>query len=187
MVNIVTINDQRYVVDVGFGSHGPLQPVLLIDGHEFAGIAPVRGRLQYRRLEEHTDPNQQVWVYSTQLDKTAPFKDMYAFVMTEFLPGDFEVMNLRTMTISQSFFVQNVMCMRTILDEQKEYPVGLLILHRDYVKRRTVGKSEVIEQLEAEEQRVQALEKHFDIVLNLEEQKGIRGLASELTPKWGHA
>ncbi|KAK4119052.1 cysteine proteinase [Parathielavia appendiculata] len=187
MVNLVTIQGQRYLVDVGFGSNGPPHPVPLEDGHEFTGIAPMRGRLQYRKLEEHSEPNQRVWLLSTQENEDAPWMDRYHFVEIEFMPGDFEVMNLRTMTTPQSFFVQSVMCMRTIPDEKKEKSVGLLILHRDYVKRRMGLVSEIIEQLESEEQRVKALERYFGIVLSPEEQKGIRGLASELRPKAPHA
>jgi arylamine N-acetyltransferase len=187
MVNIVTINGQRYLVDVGFGSNGPPLPVPLQHGHEFVGIAPMRGRLEYRSLEEHTDPSQRVWVYSVQENEDAPWKDMYHFLETEFLACDYEVMNLMTMTSPQSFFVQSVMCMRTVLDEQKEEPVGVLILHRDYVKRRMGPMSEIIEQLETEEQRVKTLEKYFGIVLSPAEQRGIQGLASELRPKGGHA
>jgi arylamine N-acetyltransferase len=187
MVNIVTINGQRYLVDVGFGSNGAPHPVPLEDGHEFVGVAPTRGRLQYRNLEFHTDPSQRVWVYSVQENETAPWTDMYHFVETEFMAGDFEVMNLRTMTTPQSFFVQSVMCMCTILSKEKEEPVGLLILHRDYVKRRMGAESEIIEQLKSEEQRVKALEKYFGIVLSPKEQRGIRGLASELRGEGGHA
>jgi arylamine N-acetyltransferase len=187
MVNIVTINGQRYLVDVGFGSNEPPLPVPLEHGHEFVGIAPTRGRLEYRNLEEHTDTTQRVWVYSVQENEDASWKDMYHFVETEFLACDFEVMNLRTMTTPQSFFVQSVMCMRTVLDEREAKPVGLLILYRDYVKRRMGAVSEIVEQLETEEQRVKALEKYFGIVLSPEEQRGIRGLASELRPKGGDA
>lgn len=187
MVNLVTIHGQRYLVDVGFGSNGPPNPVPLEHNHEFIGIAPMRGRLQYRNLEEHTDPSQRVWVYSAQENGDAPWKDMYHFVETEFMSGDFEVMNLRTMTTPQSFFVQSVMCMCTILNEESGKPVGLLILHRDYVKRRMGADSEIIEHLESEEQRVKALAKHFGIVLSPEEQGGIRGLASELRGNGGHA
>ncbi len=180
MVNLVTINGARHLVDVGFGSNGPPQPVPLEDGHEFVGVAPVRGRLQYRSVEEHADPNQRVWLFSAQENEGAPWRDMYHFVEIEFMPGDFEVMNLCTMSTPQSFFVQSVMCMRTILDDASETPVGLLILHRDYVKRRLGPDSEIIEQLGSEEQRVKALETYFGIVLSPEEQNGIRGLASEL-------
>jgi arylamine N-acetyltransferase len=187
MVNIVTINGRRYLVDVGFGSNGAPHPLPMENGHEFVGVAPTRGRLQYRNLGFHTNPSQRVWVYSVQENETALWRDMYHFVETEFMAGDFEVMNLRTMTTPQSFFVQSVMCMCTILSKEKEEPVGLLILHRDYVKRRMGAESEIIEQLESEQQRVKALEKYFGIVLSPEEQRGIRGLASELRAKGGHA
>lgn len=180
MVNLVAIDGKRYLVDVGFGSFGPTHPLPLEDGHEFVGVAPTRGRLQYRNLEQHTDPNQRVWLYSVQDVDGAPWRDMYHFGEMEFMPGDFEVMNLTTMSAPRSFFVQSVMCMWTLFDEKKETPTGLLILHRGYVKRRIGAESEFIEKFEDEEQRVKALEKYFGIVLTPEERNGIRGLASEL-------
>ncbi|KAK3361515.1 hypothetical protein B0T24DRAFT_684558 [Lasiosphaeria ovina] len=183
MANLVTINNTRYLVDVGFGSNGPPHPVPLVDGHEFVGIAPVRGRLQHRALEEHTDPNQRVWVYSTRDDAEGePWRDQYAFVELEFLPADFEVMNLHTMTAPQSYFVQTVLCMRTLLDERAQTAHGVVILHKDYVKTR-VGAVETIETLETEEQRVRALDQYFKVVITPDEQKAICGLASELRPK----
>lgn len=187
MVNLVTIQGKRYLVDVGFGSNCPPHPVPLEHGHEFVGIAPSRGRLQYRKLEELSDPRQRVWVYSVQENEEAPWKDVLAFVELEFMPADFDVINLKTMTAPQSFFVQSVTCMRTILDDDKTKPVGQLILHRDYVKRRMGAESAIIETLETEAQRVSALEKYFDIVLSPEEQRAIRGLPSELRSRSQHA
>jgi len=180
MVNLVAIRGRRYLVDVGYGSHGPTHPVPLEHNHEFVGVAPMRGRLQYRSIEQFTDPNQRVWLYSVQDDEHAPWRDMYHFGETEFIAGDFEVMNLNTMSTPQSFFVQSVMCMCTLFDERNETPVGLLILHRGYVKRRIGAASQILEQLQSEEQRVKALERYFGITLSQEEQNGIRGLASEL-------
>ena len=156
-LNIVTINGRRYVVDVGFGSNGPLQPNTLEDGREFPQISPARGKLEYKALPIHTDASQRVWEYSTQADPTSPWKPMYAFTEVEFFPADFEVMNLTTMTSPRSFFVQAVMCMRTILDDKTGKPIGLLILLRDYVKRQLGGQAEILENLETEAQRVEAL------------------------------
>lgn len=186
MVNLVTVNGKRYLVDVGFGSNGPPHPVPLEHDHKFVGIAPTHGKLEYRALAEHTDSNQRVWVYSAQENEDAPWKEMYAFVELEFLPGDFEVMNFKTMTSPQSFFVQNVTCMRTIMDDKKEKAVGLLILHRNYVKQRLGDQSDILDTLETEEQRVMVLEKYFGIVLSPEEQRAIRGFANELRGKGGH-
>lgn len=179
MVNLVTINDQRYLVDVGFGADSPPQPIPLEHDHTFSLVGPARGRLQYRNLEEHTDPNQRVWVFSSQENESAEWKDRCSFVEIEFFPQDFEVMNLRMSTTPQSFFVQSVVCLTTVLDEKKGIK-GLLTLFKDTVKRRVGSETEVLEELKTEEQRVKALERYFRIVLRPEEQRGIRGLASEL-------
>ncbi|KAK3315871.1 hypothetical protein B0H66DRAFT_559910 [Apodospora peruviana] len=184
MVNLVTIYGKRYLVDVGFGSDGPPQPVPLEHGIIFDCVAPVRGRLEYKKLEEHTDHNQRVWVYSTKENEQAEWKDRYAFVEIEFFPADFEVMNLQTSTTPQSYFVQTVMCMKTILDDpgrkRPKRAVGVLILHKDYVKRRIGDKSEILETLKTESDRASALLRYFDINLSPEERRGIKGLASEL-------
>lgn len=187
MVNLVTINGEKYLVDVGFGSNGATQPVPLRHDYEFTNVAPARGRLRYQAIDEFTDRSQRVWVYATQENTDAEWTDRYHFTEVEFLPGDFEVMNLRTSTSPRSFFVQNVMCMFVLLDETGATPNGLLILHRDYVKRRIGGKEEILEQLQSEEQRVAALSRYFGITLTREEQNAIKGLASELRFTGGHA
>ena len=196
MVNIVTINNTRYLVDVGFGSNGSVHPVPLEHNHIFTTVSPVRGKLEYKSLSQHSDQtNQRIWVYSTQENESAPWKEMYCFAADmEFFPADFEVMNLSTMTSPQSFFVQTVMCMWLLLnddDEEEEKkgelePIGVLILHKDYVKRRLGDKSEIIEQFESEERRVEALERYFGIVLTKKEKEAIRGLPSELKTRGGH-
>ncbi|KAK3987117.1 arylamine N-acetyltransferase, pineal gland isozyme NAT-3 [Cladorrhinum sp. PSN332] len=191
MLNLVRINDKRYVADVGFGSNGPPFPYPLENGHDFVGIAPARGRLQYRTVDQLTDPEQKVWVYSVKPDEETPWRDAYCFAEIEFMPGDFEVMNLRTMTSPRSFFVQSVMCMRTILGDDTctlgPKPIGKMILHRDYVKRAIGEKTEIIEKLQSEKERVVALEKYFGIKLSAGEQRAIGGLASELKDTSKHA
>ena len=53
-------------------------------------------------------------------------------------------------------------------------------MFRDYVKRRLRGRTEIIEHLTTEEQRVRALKEHFSIELKPEEQRAIQGMPSEL-------
>lgn len=187
MLNLVRIDNKRYAVDVGFGSNGAPCPIPLEDGHEFVGIAPGRGKLERRHINQLTDPDQKVWVYSVKPDQDAPWREAYMFVELEFFPCDFEVMNLHTSASPRSFFVQTVMCMRTILDEKRERPIGKMILHRDYVKQVIGEKAEIIEQLQSEKQRVEALAKYFDLVLSKQDQRAIAGLASELKDTSSHA
>lgn len=180
MVNIVTIDQKPYLVDVAYGSNSPCRPVLLEPDIEFDGVYPARGKLEYKCLSQHTDPKQRVWVFSSRPDRDGTWKEEYAFVETEFFPGDFEVMNLMTMTAPRSFFVQTVVATRILLNPQDGEPEGILILYKDYVKRRIRDRSEIIAILTTEDQRVRALKDHFFIELKPEEQRAIRGLPSEL-------
>ena len=181
MVNIVSIGAKRYLVDVGYGSNVPPIPVALEDGGvEFEAVAPTLGRLEYKSIPQYTDPTQRVWVFSIQDQGQGGWKEQYCFVDQEFLPQDFEVMNFSTMASPTSFFVKTVVATRTILDDRGSRAVGVMILHKDYVKRRLGAVSEILENLETEEQRVAALEKYFRIILSSEEQGAIRGLGSEL-------
>ena len=179
MVNIVTIDQQRYVVDVGFGPDGPSRPLALISGDTRSGIGPQSLKLEYRTLQQHSDPSQRVWVYSHRANDDAPWTEAFSFTETEFFPEDFEVMNLSTMTLRQSIFTQMVICTKTLLSENGDVE-GVLILSNNAVKKRIGGVTSVVETLKSEEQRVNALKNWFGIVLSEEEQKGIIGLATEL-------
>ncbi|KAK0670183.1 hypothetical protein QBC41DRAFT_273043 [Cercophora samala] len=187
MVNIVTIDNQRYLVDVGFGTNGPTRPVPLQHEHQFITVFPTKGMLEYRGIDAHTDPSQKTWVYSVRQQEDSPWAEMYCFGELEFIPGDFDVMNMRTSSAPQSFFVQSVMCMQTVLDENQREPVGKRILHRDYIKMLNGNETVVTRRLLSEADRVEALKKYFNIVLSAEEQNGIKGLASELKDRSKHA
>lgn len=181
MVNLVTVDGTKYVVDVGFGSLEAMRPVPLTPGVEFTQIAPRRGRLEHRALAQHTDPAQRVWVYSTQEDAAAPWVERNCFTEAECFPDDYALMNYHTMSHPTSYFVQTVLAMRGLWDEGARRVGGVLTLHKDEVKRRMAGaETELLETLRTEAERVRALAEYFDVVLTPLEQRGIRGMASEL-------
>ncbi|TEA12877.1 Arylamine N-acetyltransferase 2 [Colletotrichum sidae] len=182
MLNLVTIDGQKYMVDVGFGKGAAMIPVpLKKDGvHEFTTIAPLRGKLVHEQLEQHTDPNQRMWVYYSTDSAGGPFRQRNCFTEQEFFAEDFEVMNFATMKRPTSFFVKTVLAMRTVLDPETKKAVGTLVLHKDEVKRKIGDQLELLETLKNEAQRVAALEKYFAIKLTPAEQKAIRGMPTEL-------
>jgi arylamine N-acetyltransferase len=180
MVNLVTIDHKTYLVDVAYGSNTPCRPIPLVPDVEVDGVYPARAKLEYKSLPNHTDPKQRVWVYSTRADKDAAWKEEYSFVEIEFFPDDFEVMNLSTMTVPQSFFVQEVVATKILLNPQTAEPQGVLILHKDYIKRRIRERTELIETFDTEEQRIAALNNYFLIELKPAEMRAIHGLPSEL-------
>lgn len=183
MVNIVTVNETKYLVDVGYGRREPVQPVPLVPtGFEFAGIAPTRSKLERKPLPRHS-PGQSVWVYSARMDDSTAadgWEEQYSFTDVEFFLEDFELMNYFVMTKPQSYFVQTVLAYRAIMDEETGELVGEILLHKDSVKRVLRGHEQTLEHLQTEEQRVAALEKYFFMSLTEKEKQAIKGLASEL-------
>lgn len=182
MVNIVTISSQKYFVDVAFGAEEAMRPVPMISGFEFEQIAPVRGRIEHTSLSQHSDPSQRVWLYSTRntAEDNAEWVPKYHFLDAEFFPADYRTMNLSPMAQPTSFFVQTVMAMRVLLDEETKRPKGALTMVGNVVRRKVHGETEVLAELKTEEERVEALEKYFEVVLSESEKRGIKGLASEL-------
>ncbi|GKT50697.1 arylamine N-acetyltransferase 2 [Colletotrichum spaethianum] len=182
MLNLVTIDDQRYVVDVGFGKGATMVPVPLHkdSGFEFTTIAPLRGKLVYEKLEQNTDPDQRMWVYSSTDTADGPFRQRNCFTEQEFFPEDFEIMNYAVMKKPTSYFVKTVLCMRTIMNPETKKAEGTIVLHKDEVKRKIGDKVELLETLKNEEERVKAIEKYFFIALTPAEQKAIKGMPQEL-------
>ncbi|KLU90501.1 N-acetyltransferase [Magnaporthiopsis poae ATCC 64411] len=139
-LNLVSINGTRYMVDVGYGKGGSFSPVPLDRtaaererGLEFEPVSGTRGRLEYKRLEAHSDPTQRIWVYSTlrspgttvaeekkeEREGEGPsWRPRYCFSELEYLPADYEVMNYHAMTHPDSYFVKTVLAVRTILQEE---------------------------------------------------------------------
>ncbi|OAA45593.1 N-acetyltransferase family protein [Metarhizium rileyi] len=180
MVNIVTVDNTRYNVDVGFGSHEPMRPIPLLHNYTFTQIAPRQGKLEYRSIAQHTDPSQRAWVYSTREHPSAPWQECNMFVETEFFAADYEAMNLSTMSAGTSFFVQNVVGMRAILDDAAEV-AGVYTLLGNRVKRQMRDQdAELVAELETEHDRVRAMEDYFGVRLTALERRGIRGLPTEL-------
>lgn len=210
MVNLVRVEGGgRYLVDVGFGGDGPCRPIPLEKRGEggviFGGVAPQELRLEWKCLSRHTDPEQRVWVYSHRESPGAEWVEAYCFTEMEFFAEDFAIMNLATMTLRESYFVQTVLAQRFVLEEELEEEdlrdqangvqgmsggkdeggngpraVGVMILHDNSIKRRIADKVEVLTVLESEADRAAALKRYFKIQLSKEELSGIKDLPTEL-------
>ena len=181
MVNLVTVDGTRYVVDVGFGSHQAMKPVPLRDGYEFTQISPRRGRLEYRSVGAHSDQAQRVWVYSTQETASAPWVEANMFTETEFFRADYEGMNLSPMSSPSSFFVKTVMAVRGILDEDAGQVGGVYVLFGARVKMvRKDEPEQILHDMVTEKERVAAIDKYFLVPLAADEQRGILGLPTQL-------
>jgi arylamine N-acetyltransferase len=198
MINIVTIHSastqEKYFVDVGFGSSGPQHVVPLIADHTSTNVGSQSFKLTYEvpadlltssnTTTAHTD--QHLWIYNFRHTDTSPWAPAYCFSEREFLPVDFVTMNHFTSTSRTSWFGYTVVCVKMIMgrkdnrEDGEEEIIGDITLNGREVKRRIRGESQVLAVLESEKERVEALEKWLGVSLTAEERVGIRGMVTEI-------
>lgn len=176
MLNLVRLDAQWFVVDVGMGSMGPNVPYPLTDGFEAVSIAPRRIRLQRRAIAEaYGGAGNEMWCYDVCLDPAAGiWVPTYCFTETEFLPQDYEVMSWFTSTHPSSFFTRSVTSTLMVMDEAQERIVGNVTLFEATVKRTVGNEREVVKECATEEERVDVLREVFGIELTEEQRRSIR-------------
>ncbi|KAK6440637.1 hypothetical protein LTR95_003144 [Oleoguttula sp. CCFEE 5521] len=183
MVNIVTIDNKRYLVDIGFGSGGPTKPIRLVHLEEVCNIAPDQYvRLKFQTIGEDEDERAKMWVLERREGGIeAEWRAVYCFPdYVEFLPGDYEVMNLHTSTSPTSFFTYTVLCTKCMLDEHGAEIIGTTVLFGKSVYKQVKGVKGEPTTFETESDRVNALKEWFGITLNTEQQAGIIGTPSAI-------
>jgi arylamine N-acetyltransferase len=180
MVNLVTIGETKYHVDVAFGADGPVVPMPLDrEGTVMPHISPAKARLQWRNIHGDTDPNQRLWVYEHRRNDGEEWEVKYCYTELEFQPCDYNIMNYYTSTSNKTFFTREIVVDKKILDEQGEY-AGSLIMSKNILKWRIHGEKKKEIEFETEAERLQALEEHFGMRFGEAERDGISGLASQL-------
>ncbi|KAL8806559.1 MAG: hypothetical protein Q9223_003322 [Gallowayella weberi] len=179
MVNIVTLQGTKYMVDVGFGGNGPTSPLPLEDSLVHDCIPPSQMRLRHSNIESiHTDHEQRLWSYQVRQSKEAEWQTQYCFTETEFLPQDYEIMNFWTSTSRKSLFTQNILLAKMVMEEGKV--VGNLTMFNAEAKRKVRGEVVESRTCKTEKERVEVLREWFGIRLTEEEERGIEGLVTEL-------
>lgn len=187
MLNLVKLDDEWYVVDVGMSAMGPNMPYPLQDGFEAVSIAPRKIRLQLRTIpelagdEEHEDDGPLMWCYDICYkpgngpdgeDKWIP---AYCFTETAFLPQDYEIMSWYTSTSPKSFFTHVIMCSRMLMSDDGEKIVGDVTLFGNVLRRTIAGKREILAEGLDEEEKVRALREYIGIDLTDDERRVVNG------------
>ncbi|KAF3034576.1 N-terminal acetyltransferase [Didymella heteroderae] len=180
MVNIVTIGETKYHIDVGFGGNGPTVPMPL-DRSDLVRehIKPAASRLQWRNIPGNTDPHQRLWVFEHRQNDDSEWTMIYCFTELEFLPSDYALMNYFTSTSKHTFFTRTIVLEIKILDDAGEL-AGQLIMSDKDLKWRIHGEKTKQIEFESEEDRLNALEEHLGIHFGEVERVGIQGLPSEI-------
>ncbi|EDU49784.1 NhoA Arylamine N-acetyltransferase [Pyrenophora tritici-repentis] len=178
MLNLVRLDNEWYVVDVGMGSMGPCLPCPLRDGFETTSIAPRKIRLQSRAIaESYGTHSNKLWCYDVCYnpvdDGESQWVPVYCFTETEFLPQDYEIMSWYTSANKRSFFTRYVTSTKMIMDEEREVVVGNVTLFGGEVKETIGTDRRVLKDCKTEDERVEALKEIFGVELTEEEKNGI--------------
>lgn len=182
MVNIVTIAEQRYLVDVGFGgAAASTAPLPLVDGLEVVQVEPQTLRLRYTNIPDGTSRRMKMWVFEVRHAPGKPFWPVYCFnAEVEFLPADYRVMNYYTSTSRTSFFTYRLLVTRVVMGRDGRVE-ALYVLDDKEVKKRVNGVAERVLTCKSEEDRVEALKEYFGIELTDVEKASISGMVSQIS------
>src|SRR5689334_18178722 len=95
MVNLITIGNKKYVVDVGNGPKNMIVPLPLVaDGAVVSGIHPEEIHLIRTGIPDNEDPEELMWVYQWRKNEESEWQDQFCFTELEFRPEDFMIMNI---------------------------------------------------------------------------------------------
>jgi N-hydroxyarylamine O-acetyltransferase len=137
MVVVVRIGPDEWLVDVGFGGDGPIEPVPI----PAADAAAAQPGMAYRVV--HEGP-----LRVLQIRTAAGWIDLYAFVPEGAHPVDFELANWFTSTYPLSPFVRTLTAQRSTRDVRYilRYPTYTEI-RGDAVHTREISRSELVPML----------------------------------------
>lgn len=183
MVNIVTIQGQRYAVDCAFGNNGPTFPVPLRDGFTCRNTGDDSGSSEMLLRRESipgVTSNELLWAYYVRFKNSMPWIPAYCFNEVQFLPNDFLVMNYYISKCPDSWFTRILVCMRFLVDPYTDMVIGDITLRDNTIKERKYGQSKIIVTMSSEADRIAALQTYFGIELDVAESEGIIGMVSQL-------
>ncbi|KAL9048681.1 MAG: hypothetical protein Q9206_005908, partial [Seirophora lacunosa] len=179
MINIITIAGEKYMVDVGFGGNGPTAPLPLEEDTARGRLGPGQMRLVRSKIEEQTDAEQRLWIYQIRHSPDGEWEPTYCFTETEFLPQDYEMMNFWTSQNRCSLFTYSILMAKMVMEDGRL--VGTVTMRDGEAKKRRVENGAVESKTcKSENERLQVLREWFGIRLTQEEERGIRGMVTEL-------
>ncbi|KAI1297825.1 hypothetical protein F5Y03DRAFT_369043 [Xylaria venustula] len=178
VINIVTIDDKKYVVDTNFNQFGSPFPVPLVHNEPVTDVWTRRRRMIHERIPGWAETDQKWWRMQVMHEGDDYWMDVYCFREVEWMALDFALQLAGIQKLDMGWFNHVVVCYRIIVED--EVPVGWIMARGDKLTRSYKGLVQTIETFECESDRVAALSEHFGISLSEHEQQHIIGTKTEL-------
>jgi arylamine N-acetyltransferase len=191
-LNVVTIGDKSYAVDVGFGGRTPTIPMELLDGKVFERSDSGQMRLRHDTIPQYLS-KQKVWIYEFRSNDNGEWIHQWCFIDHEVLPDDIRVMNMAPSKSPSSFFTFKVVAVQFVSEKEdcsemeRRYLKnaggdidGSVFIDGNVMKYRKAGVVKMEKMFESEDERLEALKKYFGIELTEENMRAIRGTAGAI-------
>ncbi|KAH7173291.1 arylamine N-acetyltransferase 4 [Fusarium flagelliforme] len=191
IVNIITFPDgSKYHSDVAFGGDGATIPMPLIDGlvHKNMGTQQIQLKRDWVPHQVHRTEETKLWIYQYRNSQDSEWNSFYSFPGVEFFALDWDVVNWWINSHPDSHQRRNVLTIKFLQRpvesdasfEGETEIYGKRMLVNGVVKENLGGKTKIIATCDTEQERIEVLEKYFQLFLTNEEKGGILGYVSEL-------
>jgi arylamine N-acetyltransferase len=190
VVNIVILVDgSKYMLDVGFGGDGPIQPLPLIHERVTQNIGSQQLRLLHGFIPAQTtgaDESKKLWIYQYRNGDDRQWNSFYAFPEIQFFPQDLAMLNFYISRSPESLQTNRVLIVKFLRRNHQldcsplAIIYGKVMLVNGDVKLNTGGRTAVVKSCKTEDERVEALKEYFGITLTNEERQSINGTPTAL-------
>ena len=175
MVLIVRL-DQDYLVDVGFGSNGPVTtlaiPPMSTLGVIVRGVTPEEHQLG--SISAPHSPRDSVYILRHRRDRDAPWTPLFTFdPRTPFSDSDYEIISFHSHCHPSSPFVNSILCTTVGFDKTGK-AITRMLLQNNVLKERIGGENRVVEKFDTEDARLKAIERIWGINFNETQKQGVK-------------
>lgn len=143
---MVTLGNTSWIVDVGFGGHGLLEPLRLVFGEEVR-----QGHECFRLVAGERDE------YLLQGEREGAWLDLYSFGLDACLPVDYTFASYYHSHAPDSLFMQKRICTMPTPEGRKTLVDNLLKVR---------GGGDTQERQVSDEEYQQLLQQHFGLIIN---------------------
>ena len=182
MVLLVHLEQNDYLVDVGFGANGPVNAIQIhskLPRDILMGVVPEEHQLD--SIKAPHSPRHTLYILRHRRDKDSAWNPLFTFdPFTPFSGSDYEMMSFHCYCHPHSPFVNNVLCTTTGFDEQG-IAISRMMLQNNVLKERRGGQNTVVEKLDSEDARLGAIERIWGIKFTDGEKKGVEKRGTAIT------
>lgn len=174
MVLIVRL-EKDYLVDVGYGSNGPVTALCVPPKGETGPVVPgvVPEEHQLATISAPHSPSHSVYILRHRRNSTSLWTPLFEFdSFTPFSSSDYEIMSFHSHSHPSSPFVSNVVC-TTVIFDQDGTAINRILLQNNVLKERKKGTTVVSEKFDSEDARLDAIERVWGIKFTDSERKGV--------------